>query len=46
MKTVIEGVETKEQVHILREIGCHLAQGYYFAKPLTKEDFEHYFNEK
>ena len=46
MKTVIEGVETKEQVHILREIGCNLAQGYYFAKPLTKEAFEHYFNEK
>ena len=46
MKTVIEGVETKEQVDVLREIGCNLAQGYYFAKPLTKEAFEHYFNEK
>ena len=46
MKTVIEGVETKEQVDILREIGCNLAQGYYFAKPLTKEAFEQYFNEK
>ena len=46
MKTVIEGVETKEQVDVLREIGCNLAQGYYFAEPLTKEAFEHYFNEK
>jgi diguanylate cyclase (GGDEF)-like protein len=29
-----EGVENAEQVAVLRSLGCHLAQGYYFAKPL------------
>ncbi|QIN84352.1 EAL domain-containing protein [Rubrobacter tropicus] len=34
LEVVAEGVETEEQLHILRELGCSLAQGYYFAKPL------------
>lgn len=42
IQTVIEGVETKEQVDRLRDIGCDLAQGYYFAKPLSKADFERF----
>ncbi|HLX88243.1 MAG TPA: EAL domain-containing protein, partial [Acidimicrobiales bacterium] len=32
--TVIEGVETKEQVEHLRGLGCTTAQGYYFARPM------------
>lgn len=39
IETVAEGVETKEQVDILREIGCDLAQGYYYAKPMPMSDF-------
>lgn len=39
METVAEGVETKEQVKFLREYGCDLAQGYYYAKPMPMEDF-------
>ena len=31
--TVCEGVETKEQVSFLREIGCSKLQGFYFSKP-------------
>ena len=34
-----EGVETAEQVEVLRGIGCDLVQGYYYAKPMPVEDF-------
>ena len=40
LKTVAEGVETKEQLDFLKEHGCELVQGYYFAKPLSIEDIE------
>ncbi len=35
--TVIEGVETKEQLEHLRGIGATIVQGYYFAKPMAPE---------
>ena len=31
--TVAEGVETEEQVQMLRSMNCDLAQGYYFSHP-------------
>jgi diguanylate cyclase (GGDEF)-like protein/PAS domain S-box-containing protein len=34
LETVAEGVETAEQLAALRELGCQLGQGYYFARPL------------
>jgi len=34
MTVVAEGVETEQQLSHLRELGCHLAQGYYFARPM------------
>lgn len=34
-----EGVETREQVELLREIGCDMVQGFYYAKPMPAEDF-------
>jgi predicted signal transduction protein with EAL and GGDEF domain len=34
MEVVAEGVETQEQVSLLRSLGCEFAQGYFFAKPL------------
>ena len=35
-----EGVETKGQVEMLKSYSCCLAQGYYYARPLTVEKFE------
>ena len=37
---VAEGVETKDQLERLKEIGCDCAQGYYFAKPMPVTEFE------
>ena len=40
IKTVAEGIETKEQLEYLKQIGCDMVQGYYFEKPLPIEEFE------
>jgi EAL domain-containing protein (putative c-di-GMP-specific phosphodiesterase class I) len=37
---VAEGVETENQLKLLRDAGCNLVQGYYFSPPLNAEDFE------
>ena len=37
--TVSEGVETRQQVDILKKTECHIAQGYYFDKPLPEQEF-------
>ena len=40
MKVVAEGVETKEQLDFLKEHGCDFIQGFYFSKPLIRNDFK------
>lgn len=40
MEVISEGVETKEQVDFLADIDCAMVQGYYFAKPMNRKDFE------
>ena len=40
MITVAEGVESKEMVDYLHNLGCNLIQGYYYYKPLTIQEFE------
>ena len=37
LKVVGEGVETPEQARQLRELGCELAQGFFFARPAAAE---------
>jgi diguanylate cyclase (GGDEF)-like protein/PAS domain S-box-containing protein len=44
VKIVAEGVETREQIDILKELDCHYAQGYYIQKPLDSKAFEEGFS--
>ena len=37
---IAEGVETKEQLDSLKELGCDIIQGYYFSKPIPDNEFE------
>ena len=39
LKTVAEGVETKEQLAFLRSCDCNKIQGYIFARPMPEEDY-------
>ena len=36
---VAEGVETKEQLEFLRGVNCDTAQGFYFSRPIPKDEF-------
>ena len=40
LRTVAEGVETKEQLGFLRTCNCSLIQGYYFARPMPEAEFK------
>lgn len=39
LPVIAEGVETKSQADYLKSIGCTVMQGYYFARPMSQEDF-------
>ena len=39
LESIAEGVETEEQVKLLKEMGCTFAQGYLYSKPLSPEEF-------
>lgn len=39
-QVLCEGVETDEQIEMLREAGCEEAQGYWFARPVPMEEYE------
>ena len=40
LKCIAEGVETESQLKVVRETGCDIIQGYYYDKPLPKDEFE------
>lgn len=44
VKTIVEGVETKEQMEFIKSIKGDIIQGYYYSKPILKDEFEKYFN--
>ena len=37
---VTEGVEREDQTNMLKEVGCHIVQGFLFDNPMPKADFE------
>ena len=39
LRTIAEGVESREQLDILRELGCDEIQGYYYSRPLPNDEF-------
>lgn len=39
LSTVVEGVETREQVEILKGLGYNCFQGYYFSRPISPDEF-------
>ena len=42
--SIVEGVETQEQIDYLKSIGCTMVQGYYFSRPLPEKDFLEYID--
>ncbi len=45
LSLIVEGVETKDQIHRFNQIGCQIYQGYFFSKPLSATNFETYVND-
>ena len=45
LEVIAEGIETSEQLSLLRGKGCEQGQGYYFSKPKTVAELESYFSE-
>lgn len=46
IKVIAEGVETEHQADTLMSFGCNLAQGYLYARPLTKDDLRAWLSAK
>jgi EAL domain-containing protein (putative c-di-GMP-specific phosphodiesterase class I) len=44
LNVVAEGIEKKSQLEYLRKIECDEAQGYFYSKPLTSDEFENFLN--
>jgi EAL domain-containing protein (putative c-di-GMP-specific phosphodiesterase class I) len=40
IKTICEGVETEQQRDFLKQAGCEMAQGFFYARPMPQADFE------
>lgn len=45
MKTVMEGVETQEQLAFIKTTSCDMIQGFVFSRPVPLEEFEHLLDE-
>lgn len=46
MKVTQEGVETIDQMMLLKKLGCNVIQGYYYSKPLVQGDYDDFLTRK
>ena len=46
MKVTQEGVETMEQLDMLKKLGCHVIQGYHYSRPLRLSDYIEFIERK
>ena len=44
LPVIAEGVETREQYEVLKDIGIDIIQGFYFSKPIPPAEFEKFFS--
>ncbi len=43
VRICVEGIETEEQYKVLEKMNIHMIQGYYFGKPMPRQNFEEKF---
>ena len=46
INTVAEGIETKEQLEVLKALGCNKGQGYYWSKPVKGSEISKIYEDK
>ncbi|HET6756857.1 MAG TPA: EAL domain-containing protein, partial [Burkholderiales bacterium] len=44
-KVVAEGIENQEQLRMLKQLGCDLAQGFLVGKPMAAQDLDKWLSE-
>jgi EAL domain-containing protein (putative c-di-GMP-specific phosphodiesterase class I) len=45
VRVVMEGIETKDELDVLKKIGCHIFQGYFFERPIKIEQLKRNFED-
>ena len=40
MTVIAEGIDQPSQIEVLRDLGCHLGQGFHYARPMPYSDLE------
>jgi len=45
LRVIAEGVETQKQLDILSSLDCHIAQGYLFSRPISKQSLFEYLSQ-
>jgi len=46
LKVVAEGIENIQQLNFLKQLGCDYGQGYFFSRPITATEFQHYLKDE